>query len=163
MYTPTKRKKLEMNRQDLRNKVCCVAMLEGVVEDGNALHEIEDGLKKKVKRELTCKSSRFGEQMIQEMSNAFDTHSNGTSRANRLRGREGVDRAPLLNREVPFKELWPMIKFKAAVMLEIQARGIELVTDKDKTWWGILRLIKTHEGSDVAFRPVTPFENFAWC
>ena len=101
--------------------------------------------------------------MIQEMSNAFDTYSNGTSRAKRLRGREGVDRAPLLNREIPFKQLWPMSKFKAAVMLEIQEREIELVTHKDKTWWGILRLLKTHEGSYVAFRPVAPFENFASC
>ena len=76
--------------------------------------------------------------------------------------REGVDQTALMSREVPFKELTPMAKFKPAVMQEIEARGIELVTAKDKKWWTILRKLRTHEGNDAAFCPWTPFENFAW-
>ena len=76
--------------------------------------------------------------------------------------REGVDRTALMSGRVPFKKLTPMARFKPAVMQEIAARGIELVTADDKKWWSILRKLKTHEGNDTSFHPWTPFENFAW-
>ena len=58
--------------------------------------------------------------------------------------------------------LKPVSKLKAAVMQEIDARGIQLVTDDDKKWWGLLRLLKADEGDDASFDPRTPFENFKW-
>ena len=76
--------------------------------------------------------------------------------------REGVDRTVLMSREVPFKELTPMAMFNPAVMQEIEAKGIELVTAKDKKWWTILQKLRNHDGNNVALRPWTPFENFAW-
>ena len=75
------------------------------------------------------------------MSKAYDAHVEGVSRTNGLLHRQGVDQTPLLLGRVRYKVLMPMFKFKSAVMLEIQERGIELVTKEDNKWWNILRFL----------------------
>ena len=64
----------EGNEKDLRMNVCCVATIDDVLKDQEGKIGSEIELKKRVKKELTCKSSRFSEITHQQFSEAFDQY-----------------------------------------------------------------------------------------
>ena len=132
----TKKRKSEVaDDEKIRHKVCTVTLIDGVMKDEKESEDARDR-KVHVKHELTCKSLRFMDQELKVISDPYDAHSNNPSRTNRLLHRQGVDQSKLLSNQVPYKMLKLVSKFKTAVMQEIEAQGIQIVSDNDKKWWG---------------------------
>lgn len=82
MYRPRKHKRLEVNEKDLIMKVRCVTTIDQVIEDQKLESDIE--LNKRIRKELTCKTTRFSEKSLQQYSEAFNQYSQGNSRTNFL-------------------------------------------------------------------------------
>ena len=86
---------------------------------------------------------------------------NTTPTENLYERRTGQTLTPLLHGMIQIHKMKKGENIEA-VRNELIARGLGTQFDEKTNWTKLLGLLKTHEGNNKYFCPVTPYNNFMW-
>ena len=137
--------------------------IQSKVKNDEAKNEFDNHIKDTIRKGLTSNEKQFKTICKNEVVSLYhENYSRTDLPRHHFEERTELAHTCLVKEEVPFKKMTATGGFQKILLEEANARNIQLTEDERKKHSIVKKKVQEHEGNNLAFKPVLPYERFKW-